>query len=122
MWRGAVNSAIRGRRGQKLLADLVAALDAMPTKALIEHELQNEQGEVCALGAVGVARGIDMKAIDPFEPTEVADAFDIAPALAQEVVYVNDEMAYRNLTPSERWEFVREWAISELRPVSGSRG
>lgn len=43
-WRGQVASAIRGKRGQKLLRDLAAALDAMPVKALIADELQTEDG------------------------------------------------------------------------------
>jgi hypothetical protein len=119
MWRGAVNSAIRGRRGQKLLADLIAALDAMPTKTLIAHELQTESGEVCALGAVGVMRGMNLSDVEPTERYEVAEAFDIAPALAAEVAYVNDEQArYSNLTPEQRWKHVRDWAVANLRSAA----
>lgn len=44
-WRGQVASAIRGKRGQKMLRDLLAALDAMPEKSLIVHELESESGE-----------------------------------------------------------------------------
>lgn len=61
-WRGAVASAIRGRRGQALLTELLAALDAMPVKELIKEQLV-EDGAVCALGALGRARGVDMSAI-----------------------------------------------------------
>ncbi len=46
-WRGQVASAIRGRRGQAVLRDLLAALDAMPEKALVASELETPQGEVC---------------------------------------------------------------------------
>lgn len=34
-WRAQVRSAIRGKRGQAFLRELIAALDAMPEKALI---------------------------------------------------------------------------------------
>ena len=63
-WRGAVQSAIRGARGQKFLRELVAALDALPEKKLIAHELKDENGAVCALGSVAVARGLDVSGVD----------------------------------------------------------
>ena len=112
-----VASAIRGKRGQKLLTDLAAALDAMPEKALIIGELENEDGDVCALGALGKARGLDLDKIDPGEPCEVAGAFDIAECLAQEIVYMNDEYfdAYTAKTPEERWRGMRKWAAKQIR-------
>lgn len=72
MWRGAVNSAIHGKRGQGFLRDMAAALDAMPNKTLVANALQTPSGEVCAMGAVGVARGIDMTKLDPEYPEQVA--------------------------------------------------
>lgn len=90
MWRGAVASAIRGKRGQALLRETLTALDAMPIKELIAHELVQE-GEFCTLGVVGHARGIDMTTIDPEDRDAVAQVFGIAPALAAEIVYLNDE-------------------------------
>ena len=115
-WRGMVASAIRGKRGQKLLTDLAAALDAMPEKALIIGELETAEGEVCALGALGKARGLDMAAIDPSEPDVVAAAFDIAECLAQEIVWMNDEYfdAYTAKTPEERWRGMRKWAAKQI--------
>ena len=38
-YRGAVKSAIRGRRGQAFLREMLAALDAMPEKRLIAGDL-----------------------------------------------------------------------------------
>lgn len=113
-WRGQVASAIRGRRGQKMLRDLLAALDAMPEKALITHELETAEGDVCALGALGKQRGIDMSKIDAEEPDDVAAAFDIAPQLAREVVYENDEGAWRDETPETRWQRMRNWVASKI--------
>lgn len=89
-WRGAVSSSIRGKRGQQLLRETLAALDAMPVKELIAHELAKE-GEYCTLGVVGKARGMDLESLDPEDREVVAGAFGIAPALAAEIVYENDE-------------------------------
>lgn len=112
-WRGAVASAIKGRRGQAFLRDLIAALDAMPEKTLIANELQ-EEGEVCALGALGLRRGLDMEAVDPDDADAVADLFGIAPALAREIVYENDEGASSRESAEDRWKRMRAWAVGCL--------
>lgn len=114
-WRGAVASAIRGKRGQAFLLELVRALDAMPEKRLIANELEYE-GAVCAIGSVGRKRGMDMSKIDPEDYGTVAGAFGIAQALAQEIVFLNDE-AYGNIQPALRWQMMRDWAVSKLLPV-----
>lgn len=44
MWRGQVASAIRGRRGQTLLREMLAAMDAMPVKRLIANSLREGRG------------------------------------------------------------------------------
>lgn len=121
-WRGQVASAIRGKRGQRLLIDLVQALDAMPEKALTAQKLIDHEDDdaVCALGAIGVKRGIVMEELDPEDYRSVADTFDIAEQLAREITFVNDEWGYSNETPQQRWERVREWAISHIQPVATS--
>src|ERR1700742_3245671 len=90
-WRGQVASAIRGKRGQALLKDLRNALLSMDEKRLIVGELETEDGDVCALGAVGKMRGVNMADVDPEEPEGVAAKFNIASQLAREIVYMNDE-------------------------------
>ncbi len=112
-WRAQVASAIRGRRGQKLLRDLRDALDAMPEKKLIAEELVTVDGQVCALGAVGRARGVCMTGIDPEDSGKVAGLFDIAEPLAREIAYENDEY-YPRQTPEQRWEYMRAWVESKL--------
>jgi hypothetical protein len=129
MWRGMVASATRGKRGQALLRALLEALDAMPEKRLIPHELESD-GEVCALGALGRARGMDISKLDPEEPEEVAAAFNIAPCLAQEIVYMNDEyrarrydpkiVGYVDMTPEERWQQMRDWVAKQIRRPTGT--
>ena len=91
LWRGAVCSAIRGKRGQALLRETLAALDAMPVKELIAHELVQD-GEFCTLGVVGRARGINLTKIDPEDRHGIAEVFGIAPALAAEIVFMNDDV------------------------------
>lgn len=132
MWRGMVMSATRGRRGQRFFRDLLAALDAMPEKRLVDEELQTQDGDVCAMGALGNARGVDMTKIDPECPEQVAPVFDIAECLAQEVAYMNDEEygrfydhargEYRETTPEERWTKMRAWVAKQIRVTPDEAG
>lgn len=112
-WRGQVASAIRRKRGQALLKDLVKALEALPDKALIAADLEDSGGSVCALGAVGKFRGMDMSKLDPEEPCDVAQAFNIAEPLAQEIAYENDEWS-SNETPEQRCERMLKWARNKI--------
>ncbi|WP_427196747.1 hypothetical protein AB4J85_16950 [Pseudomonas aeruginosa] len=126
-WRGAVNSAIKGRRGQAFLIELRDALDAMPEKRLIADELEAD-GQFCTLGVIGAKRGIDMSTMDPNCRETVASAFDIAPALAAEIVFENDEFPggfygtngeWQRETPEHRWQRMRNWveaSIQESKP------
>jgi len=121
MWRGRVASAVRGKRGQKLLRDLGEALDVMPEKRLIKNELE-VSGEVCALGQLGRARGMDLSNVDPEDAETVASKFDIATCLAQEIVFINDEAGggryidnkWLPETPEERWTRVRAWVARQV--------
>ncbi len=116
-WRGQVASAIRGKRGQQLLLDLVAGLDALPEKVLIAEDLVDREGDVCALGAVGKFRGMTMENLDPKAPTQLAEAFGVAHQLAAEIAYINDEAGSYNETPQQRWQRVRDWAVKRLGPI-----
>ncbi len=109
-WRGAVKSAIRGVRGQSLLREMLAGLDAMPEKILIAKELE-ENGEYCALGVVGRNRGLDLSAVDPDDCMEVAGVFGVAEALAAEIADIND---MTNRTTAERWIYVRKWVADNI--------
>jgi len=113
-WRGAVASAIRGKRGQALLRELLGELDSMPesNRRLIGGLLE-EGGEVCALGAVGRRRGVDMGGIDEQDPEQVAAAFRVSEALVREITNENDDGPLRE-TPEQRWQRMREWVIRRL--------
>lgn len=126
-WRGAVTSAIRGRRGQAFLRELAAALDALPEKKLISGQLeQPETGEVCALGSVARRRGINMRpeddGLDPEDNETLAKTFNIAEALVKEIAYLNDE-EWRDWGHKDekkganaRWHYMRRWVELHLKP------
>lgn len=125
-WRGIVASSIRGKRGQSLLKEMLAAMDAMPIKRLVANELEApdmvsfshwgliEAPGVCAIGSVGRARGVDMTNLDPEDYNSVAGAFDIAEPLAQEIVFMNDEGGPWKETPEHRFERMRAWIVSKI--------
>ena len=113
-WRGAVKSAIRGRRGQAFLKEMSAALEALPAPRLIKDELVRADGEVCAIGAVAVSRGMDVSEIDPHDSEQVAQAFGISHAMASEVMFMNDE-AWILRDPEERFQYMRNWTLGEIQ-------
>jgi hypothetical protein len=113
MWRGQVASAIRGKRGQAFLRELVEALDALPSKRLIQNALQ-DAGDVCAIGSVGVKRGVNMEPLDVHDAETLSGVFGIAHQLVREIEFINDDER-RYETPEERWARVRVWAQSNLR-------
>lgn len=93
-YRGQVASAIRGKRGQAFLREALFALDALPEKKLCQYDLQTADGQCCTIGAVGLARGIDMVGMDPTDATDsgkLSDMFDIANQLVRELEWENDE-------------------------------
>lgn len=124
LWRGAVASSIRGKRGQEALKEMLAALDAMPVKRLVAKELEIDtgmpfhRGDVCALGALGKARGMDLSKYDPDDTETVAGAFNVAEPLAREILWVNDEAGPPHETPEQRWARVRAWVASRIQDAA----
>ena len=137
-WKAQVKSAIRGKRGQAFLRELAAAMDAMPVKELIANELVSAEGQCCTIGVVCKARGVDVSAVDPEEPEQVAVAVGISHQMAAEIEYLNDELGYRyekvveekpadgphwhpgfrwdrvDEDPAERWKRMRAWVEKQL--------
>ena len=115
LWRGAVNQAIKGKRGQAFLREALAALEAMPNKRLTTDSLHEPQsGKFCTLGVVGASRGIDLEALEHEGPERVAIAFGISHALAAEIMYMNDE-EYDYRTSELRWSFMHNWIKNEIK-------
>jgi hypothetical protein len=119
-WRGQVASAIRGKRGQAFLLELWQAMQALPAHKLTRDEFENEyDGTVCALGAVGKARGLDLSKIDIEDYEAVAAAFGIPHQLAQEIMFMNDEAWWR-ISEEERFARMAKWVAENLKPVEVS--
>lgn len=127
-WRGAVNSAIKGKRGQAFLKEALALLDAMPVKELIVGELE-DTGQFCTLGVVGHARGVDMSGIETTDRESLSGTFDIAEALAAEIMYLNDEVIggvewvlvdgkHQRVetanAAARRWRYMRDWVAKNI--------
>lgn len=142
-YRAQVASATRGKRGQALLRELLAALDAMPDKRLAAGDLEAD-GQYCALGLVGQARGMDLAAIDTYDFESLGLTFNIAEQLAREIMWVNDDHVSETRwamheicgpmklwdkhhqsvrvtnenAGAERWRTVREWAVGKISKES----
>jgi hypothetical protein len=114
LWRGAVERAIRGKRGQAFLREMLIALDAMPVKELVSDKLVQDSEHVCGLGAVAWARGLDVSKLDPYDSEAVGDTFGIARALACEIAFENDEGWRANETPAERWFRMLAWVDGNI--------
>ena len=56
-----------------------------------------------------------MTNIDPHDSRKVSEEFDIAGALAREVVYMNDEWSeWGQESPEHRWARMRQWALENI--------
>ena len=120
-YRGAVASAIRGKRGQALLRELLAALDALPEKRLIGESFVAEGG-VCALGAVCAARGVEPPDYDMGDAADAAaDLLSVSRALAAEVMYLNDEGGPYRESPEWRWQRMWAWVAEQILTEDAER-
>lgn len=119
-YRQAVHRATTGHRGQHLLRKLRDALDAMPVKRLITNAIKDATGGVCAFGALdpnAPAYKEDGDDWDAGHARDLAEHFNVAHALAAEIVYMNDEWYLsRNETPEARWIRMRAWVESQIVP------
>lgn len=136
LWRGAVASATRGKRGQKFFKELLAALDAMPVKELHAKVFDDpDEGKVCALGALARVKGVDTTKFDPEDDSAaevLAKKFDVSDKLTRETIYWNDSRSDRWIRldhaklhgtysalllerPDERWQRMRNWVAQQLK-------
>lgn len=150
-WRQAVRRSLEGQRGQALLSDLVVALDAMADKRLFAGSFATPEGAYCTLGVLGAKRGLkldDLGDDSECDTAVVGQRFGIAPAMAAEIMYLNDEYAvdewkwvdveicgplregwrdqrvrsvrvHNANHASERWQRMRAWAVSNLKTKAG---
>lgn len=112
-WRQAVRRSLEGKRGQVLLRELVEALEAMPDKRLYSGSFATAEGEFCTLGVLGAKRGTKMDDLgdeDDCDPAKVGQRFGVAPAMAAEIMYMNDEYAV------DEWKWIDVEVCGPVRP------
>lgn len=125
VWDATVARCIRGKPGQRALRALLAALEALPEKRLIDGALA-DRGEVCAIGALiaykqGAALDLPwVEAIDRLDgvdsvnyTAELAKPYGMAWTLAWEIVNMNDDW-FSHCTPEERYERILAWVRSQI--------
>ncbi len=123
LYRQAVECSIKGKRGQRFLRDLLAALDHMPVKRLIPDKLVTADGQVCALGCLGVARGLPMQGVSPESHQLLGRMFNVAESLIREVEFMNDGCdgygweITEDSTPEQRWTYMRKWVARQITEV-----
>ena len=132
-WRGAVTSALRGKRGQAFLREMETALLELPKKELVEGDFANQNG-VCALGSVALRRKVKsgvtheeaMKQIVKEWPQESEECGDIASsrlgiarAMAKEIMFLNDDdFFYSREKPQARYERILKWVRDKITEVA----
>lgn len=131
LYRANVDRAFYSKAGRARLADLLAALNAMPVKELaddvfIEKRPEDEArpgAKMCALG-VWAANAMGDDAQSLFRGSEPG-AEETASALAgrgwpklvvYDVIYVNDEYRHGE-TDAQRWQRVRGWVARRLEEM-----
>ena len=126
LWESITSRAIAGRRGQSLLRDLAAALDAMPAKRLVSGSFRRADGEVCTLGALARSRGEDITTLQERAAEEANEegcwdiarqagrTFGVARSMAAGIMYQNDEAGPDDETPEARWARMRRWVSRKL--------
>jgi hypothetical protein len=115
--------SIKSKKGQAALRELEQALLALPSKRLIAHELEDAEGEVCAIGALAKYRKHAPHADPEWEMEQVGVELGMPQMVAWRVVALNDvdidfyydrkEHRCVSYTPEERYERVlaqvRKW-------------
>lgn len=143
LWQANCRRSIKGKAGQAALRELEQALLALPEKRLIAGELENAEGEVCALGALKKYQGVEVESDPECEMEEVGVELGMPRLVAWKVVALNDEeicghhvtlagpiqsrytgggylRQYVPPTPEERYEKVLAWVRKQL--ASAGRG
>ena len=115
LWQGNCERSLRGRQGQQELKELKAALLALPDKSLLYKTLYDEEGGVCAVGAYGRHKGLDLTKFDvDSETDEVGIEAGMPKLVAWKVVEMNDILFDRTFTPEQRYEGMLAWVESKI--------
>jgi hypothetical protein len=133
LWQHNLTRHVKGPQGQRDLLDLHRALLALPERKLIGGRLADEQGGVCAIGALVLARRCangedreavirELAALIPEDEYDYGDTTATAGKsvglkymLAWTIGELNDD--FYKLTDEERFEHVLAWVEAEILPV-----
>lgn len=114
LWQANCVRSLRGKHGQEELRQLRIALLALPDKRLIHGLLEDDEGGVCAVGAYGKHKGLDLStfAVDS-DTDEVGIAGGMPSLVAWKVVEMND-IELDHVTPEQRYSRMLAWIESQL--------
>jgi sugar phosphate isomerase/epimerase len=129
LWEANQQRSLKGKKGQAALRELEAALLSLPEKKLIKDELENADGQVCALGALAKHRGVQIPRIDwgseeysEFDEDdsermslELAKNLGVPKMVAVAVVYENDDCWPPTITPEGRYTKMLGWVRRQLK-------
>jgi hypothetical protein len=138
LWQGNCQRSLHGKAGQVALRELESALLALPEKRLIAEQLQDDWGDVCAIGAVAMQRNAiteEMKADAEYDMERIGEDLGMPRLVAWKVVEQNDlqfngndlvllegpyrwpaeqPYAYVPITPEQRYERMLAWVQSQI--------
>lgn len=139
LWQGNCQRSLKGRAGQDVLRRLEAALLALPEKKLIAGELVDDEGAVCAIGALAKHEGKltdDLRALGEYNVEEAGIDLGMPRLVAWKIVEMNDvhvgeypalvwlegpyrwpaERPYTHIlmTPERRYEQMLAWVREQL--------
>lgn len=121
MWQHNRDQAFAGKRGQKLLRDILAGMDALPEKVLIVGALKDLEGDFCALGCGLKQRGVEMEPTDPeddeFDNRETAEWLGVASCMTFDIAHENDDGGHWGETPQQRFTRMRTWIARQINPT-----
>lgn len=137
LWEANMERSLKGRKGQVALRELEAALLALPDERLIANDTVDTQGAVCSIAALAKYRGYEGslelpqmagldddwenesgdKFFDEYEYEEavenammkVAGDLGVPRMVAFAIIYENDDCAWRDPTPEQRYEHMLKW-------------
>lgn len=119
-----IKSATRGKRGQKFLKMALKALDQMEDKRLAANTFGvGAGGCMCFMSSIATETGratlLDNEHSNDWDGQgtceRLADGFDVASVLVQDLVWDNDENA--PLDPSDRWQYMRDRVARSIQKM-----
>jgi hypothetical protein len=96
MWNANIERICRGKRGQRILRELIDALLGLPERRLIADRMANEEGEVCAVACYATYKGKTLPpratefGTDQYATTDLGEAAGLGFMLAWELGALND--------------------------------